>query len=122
MALQERLRAFESEARAGAVDELVDFDPAFYKVVMYAEPTGTPAPGVEPIEWPWPDIKLSDFVPNTQAAGATLAMRRADVARLTDVPNGGQSTVWVTAPDGSQVSFALRPFLPGDVFPAAPIN
>jgi hypothetical protein len=122
MALQERLRTFETEARAGAVDEVVAFDPEFYRVVLYPEPTGTPRPGVEPFDWPWPDIKVSDFVPNTQTPGATLAMRRADVAKLTDIPNGGQASAWVTAPDGSLVSFALRPFLPGDVFPAAPID
>ena len=42
-------------------------------------------------------------------------MDRDHTAKLTAVPNGGQQSIWVKAPDGSIVSFALRPLLPDEI-------
>jgi hypothetical protein len=41
-------------------------------------------------------------------------MTRAQVGKLTSVPNGGQMAIWVKAPSGNYVSFAVRPLLPDE--------
>jgi hypothetical protein len=45
-------------------------------------------------------------------------MTRDEVQQLTNVPNGGQMGIWVKAPDGSLVEFAVRPMLPDEMPPA----
>ena len=44
-------------------------------------------------------------------------MMRDEVAELTDVPNGGQSGIWVNAADGSPLELSVRPLLPDEVDP-----
>ncbi len=113
--LQTRLTNFETEARAGATDSVTKYDPSAYKVVLFDNMGGGPADGVEPIAWPWSDVQPSDFVKPDESAWAMLSMSRDQVAKLTTVPNGGQLSIWVKAPDGSLVSFALRPWLPEEL-------
>jgi hypothetical protein len=113
--LQQRLNNFETEARAGAADSVTSYDPDAYKAVLFADTGGSPAEGVEPIDWPWTDIQPSDFVAADEQAWHVKILDRDHASKLTAVPNGGQLSIWVTAPDGSLVDFALRPLLPDEV-------
>ena len=115
MALQQRLTNFETEARNGAVDVVSEYDPTAYKVVLFDDHGGGPAQGTDAIDWPWTDVQPRDFVKADESAWATLSMSRAQVAKLTTVPNGGQLSIWVKAPDGSLLDFAVRPWLPEEL-------
>ena len=115
MALQQRLTNFETEARNGAVDEVSEYDPAAYKVVLFDDYGGGSAEGTVAIDWPWTDVQPQDFIKAGESAWATLSMSRAQVAKLTTVPNGGQLSIWVKAPDGSLLDFAVRPWLPEEL-------
>jgi hypothetical protein len=112
--LQQRLTNFETEARSGGTESVADYDPDAYKVVMFDDLGGTPPAGVEPIQWPWQDVRPTDFVQTGTNPGAMLSMSREQVAKLTSVPNGGQLSIWVETPDGTDVTFALRPWLPDE--------
>jgi hypothetical protein len=107
--LQQRLRAFETEARAAG--EVADYDAEAYKVTLYDEPTWSPAEGVTVIEWPWNDVQPSDFTANSTGLGATKVLSRDYVAKLTTVPNGGQTAIWAKTKNGTLFEFALRPLL-----------
>ena len=72
------------------------YDPAFYRVTLF-QSYGPPAPPA--IEWPWSDISVSDFHPSDERPGDVMVMSREQVAKLTDVPNGGQMGIWVARPD-----------------------
>ncbi len=112
--LQQRLNGFETEARGGAVDPISDYDPDVYKVMMFDASGGNTPAGVEPIAWPWKDILPSDFVAADQSAWAAKNLNRDQTAKLTDVPNGGQMSIWVKTPDGTLVDFSVRPLLPDE--------
>jgi hypothetical protein len=117
--LYDRLSDFAPEARAGAVDRVTDFEPDAYNVVMF-DTMGDPSNTSTIFEWPWRDIEPADFVQPDEYPSRVLRMSADDVAKLTDVPNGGQVSIWVKAPDGSNVTFALRPMLPDEVFSDEP--
>ena len=55
----------------------------------------------------------ADFVPG-DGPGAVKVLTRAQTAKVIDVPNGGQMSIWVKAPDGSVVEFGARPLLPDE--------
>jgi hypothetical protein len=106
--LSERLRDFD---HGGTIDSDV-YEPIGYRaVLMDRDPSAAPAIG-----WPWPSIKLSEFVdPDAVAGGIQLrhrVMTPAEVASLgiTDVAGGLQGVVLKT-PDGKIVGLILRPLL-----------
>ncbi len=111
--LQHRLNNFETEARAAG--QVTDYDAEAYKVTLYDEPTWSPAEGVEVIDWPWKDIKPTDFTPTSTGLGAIKILTRDEVAQLTDVPNGGQTSIWVKTDKADYVEFAVRPLLPDEI-------
>ncbi|MGZ8800938.1 MAG: hypothetical protein ACXWXF_13345 [Aeromicrobium sp.] len=109
--LQTLLMNFEQEVDAGTVSDVELYEPELYRVVMLegmGEPTG------EPIAWPWDDLTPDDF-PAGDEPGGTKILDAGHVADLVEVPSGGQMGVWVEAPDGSLVQFAIRPLLPDEV-------
>jgi hypothetical protein len=112
--LSQRLTNFETEARAGAVDSVAEYDPDAYRVVMFEQLGQGLAENVKVIEWPWPDLKPADFT-KTDRRGAERVMTRGEVAKLISVPNGGQMAIWVKTPTGVNVEFAVRPLLPNEV-------
>lgn len=113
-ALAQRLNKFETEARAGAVDSVVEYDPDTYRVVMFEQLGQGLAENVRVIEWPWPDLEPADFS-KADGRGAERLMTRDEVAKLTSVPNGGQQGIWVMTPAGGNVEFVVRPLLPNEV-------
>jgi hypothetical protein len=108
--LADRLGSFETEARAGAVDAVVNYDPEFYRVTLFDQ-VGDPQ--TPPIAWPWTDLVPVDFV-STDGPGFVKVLTREQTAKLMDVPNGGQMSIPVTAPDKSVVEFGVRPLLPDE--------
>lgn len=110
--LASRLSNFASEPRS---DGLINYDPAAYRVTLFRPTGSTPPPS--PGEWPWPDISPHAFTANEDRPGDSRVMMRDEVAQLTDVPNGGQSGIWVNAPDGSLLEISVRPLLPDEVDP-----
>jgi hypothetical protein len=101
----------EQEVDSGTVDNVTLYDPERYRVVLFDE-MGEPV--AEPVAWPWDDISLDDFPVGEEPGNRTKVLTRQQVAELIDVPSGGRSSIWVEAPDGSLVSFAVRPLLPDE--------
>jgi hypothetical protein len=110
--LASRLSNFAAEPKS---DALSNYDPAVYRVTLF-RPTGATPPR-SPGEWPWPDISPHAFADMEGRPGDRRVMMRDEVAELTDVPNGGQSGIWVNAPDGSLLELSVRPLLPDEVDP-----
>ncbi len=108
--LSELLRTFENEAEAGTVTNIQPYRPEMYRVTMFE---GMGQPQSEPIEWPWEDLTVEDF-PRGDEPGAIRMMTAEEVAELVEVPNGGALAIWVEAPDGELVQFAVRPLLPDE--------
>jgi len=106
--LSERLRDFD---HGGAIDSDVYEPTGFRAVLLDRDPSAAPA-----IDWPWPSIKLSEFVdPNAVTGGIQLrhrVMTPAEVASLgiKEVAGGLQGVVLKT-PDGKLVGLILRPLL-----------
>lgn len=109
--LAKRLGSFETEARAGAVDAVVSYDPDLYRVTLFDQAGAEPQ--TQPIDWPWKDLTPADFVKGDEP-GAVKMLTREQTSKLIDVPNGGQMSIWVKAPDGSVVEFGVRPLLPDE--------
>jgi hypothetical protein len=108
--LQDRLNNFASEAAGyGPVSQ---YDPDSYRVTLFDQTGVTPQSG--PIDWPWPKLTKADFQASDERPGLIRVMTRDEVHELTTVPNGGQMGIWVNAPDGSVVEFAVRPLLPDE--------
>ena len=115
--LQYRLNNFATEALGGNVKP---YDPTAYRVTLFDQ-NGS-QPNVEPISWPWNDVRLGDFVKTDEAAWPQLAMTRDQISKLTTVPNGGQWGMWVLPPDASgaatdgvPVELVVRPLLPDEI-------
>lgn len=110
--LQNLLMNFESEVDAGTVDDVGLYEPELYRLVLFE---GMGEPLTEPIAWPWDDITLDDFPLGEEPGNRTRIVTAEQAGQLVDVPSGGQMSIWVEAPDGTLVSFALRPLLPDEV-------
>jgi hypothetical protein len=115
--LQDRLSNFATEAAGGNVKP---YDPSAYRVTLFDQ-NGS-QPNVEPIPWPWNDVTLGDFVKGDESSWPMLVMTRDQISKLTTVPNGGQSGVWVLRPDASgaatdgvPVELIVRPLLPDEI-------
>ena len=109
--LSEMLGDIATTAAPGTLTGVEGYDPALYRTAIfegYGEPAG------EAIAWPWANLSLADF-PQGDEPGREKVLTRSQVAKLTDVPNGGQLQIWVKAPDGSLVTFAVRPLLPDEI-------
>ena len=97
--------------RGGSIESDV-YEPAAYRGVLMERD----ANGVVPRAWPWPAIKLTDFIdPNAVPGGIRLPHRTMtpdEVAALgiKDFAGGLQNVV-VKAPDGKIYGFILRPLL-----------
>lgn len=91
---------------------LAAYEPELYKVLLME---GFGQPQVAPMDWPWDDLTLADWPAAEEPDGRIAFLDAAHVAKLTDVPNGGHVGVWVTAPDGTNVQFGIRPLLPDEV-------
>jgi len=106
--LYARLSDFD---RGGTVDSDV-YEPAAYRgVLMEREPQA-----VEAKAWPWPAIKLADFVdPNAVEGGIRLPHRTTtpDEVIALDIKDftGGLQNVVLKAPDGKIYGLTLRPLL-----------
>jgi len=97
--------------RGGTIDSDV-YEPAAYRGVLMERD----ANGVVPKAWPWPAIKLGEFVdPNAAAGGIRLPHRTMtpdEVAALGIKDySGGLQNVVLKAPDGKIYGFILRPLL-----------
>lgn len=74
-------------------------------------------PGLVPLDWPWPGLKIADFPPGPpDGSGATTlphrTMTRDEVAALKlDAIEGGVQGLTITGTDGKLYSFVLRPLL-----------
>lgn len=110
--LARRLSNFAAEPGS---DSLSNYDPAAYRITLF-RPNGA-SPPASPGKWPWPDISPQDFTAKVGRPGDSRVMRRDEVAELTRVPNGGQSAIWINAPDGSLLELSVRPLLPDEVDP-----
>ena len=97
--------------RGGTIDSDV-YEAAAYRGVLMERD----ANGVVPKAWPWPAIKLTDFVdPNAAAGGIRLPHRtmtpdEVSALGIKDV-SGGLQNVVLKAPDGKLYGFTLRPLL-----------
>ena len=106
--LANRLNDFD---RGGSIDSDV-YEPAGYRGVLMERD----ALGVVPKAWPWPTIKLTDFVdPNAANGGIRLPHRTmtpvdVDALGVKDVSGGLQGVV-LKAPDGKIYGLTLRPLL-----------
>jgi hypothetical protein len=106
--LANRLNDFD---RGGSIDSDVYHAAAYRGVLMERD-----ANGPEPNAWPWPAIKLTDFVdPNAVQGGIRLPHRtmtpdEVDALGIKDVVGGLQGVV-LKAPDGKTYSLILRPLL-----------
>jgi hypothetical protein len=106
--LATRLRDFD---RGGAIDSDV-YEPAAFRGVLSERDAG----GAVPTAWPWPAIKLTDFVdPNAAGGGIRLphrTMTAGEVAALLikDVRGSLQGVV-LKGPDGKIYGFTLRALL-----------
>jgi len=115
-ALASRLANFTADP---GHDQPDSYDPALYRVTLFQSygPSSSPA-----IEWPWSDISVSDFRPSDERPGDVLVMSREQVAKLTNVPNGGQMGIWVARPyvganqtEALPFEIAIRPLLPDEI-------
>ena len=89
--LSEMLGDIATTAAPGTLTGIEGYDPAVYPTAIfkgYGEPPG------EAIAWPWANLSLADF-PQGDEPGREKVLTRAQVAKLTDVPNGGQLEIWV---------------------------
>jgi len=91
--------------------EVTTYDPELYRVILIE---GFGEPVAQPTDWPWDDLTLDDFPVGEEPGNRSKILDREHVAKLLDVPNGGHVGVWVTAVDGSVVSFGIRPLLPDE--------
>jgi len=108
-------------------DRLSDFDqggtistdvylPAGFRAVLI-EREGDPT--AKPMAWPWPELKVSDFKANVNAAGGSQLPHRTMTAvevlglKLGDLPGGAQG-ITLAGTDAKTYSLVLRPLLPNE--------
>jgi hypothetical protein len=109
--LGQRLTDFDQ----GGTLETSVYEPTSYRGVLM-DATGIQAPDVR--AWPWPDLKVTDFVTDADPNGLQLPHRTltsADVEKLgvKDFQGGFQGLV-LTGSDKKLYTLSLRPLLPDD--------
>lgn len=110
--LAERLRDFD---RGGSIATDV-YVPSAWRAVLI-EREGDPT--ARPVAWPWPDLKVSDFASDINAAGGLQMPHRAMSAEeigalgLGDIPGGAQGLA-IAGPDGKTYTLVIRPLLPDE--------
>jgi hypothetical protein len=109
--LAQRLTDFDK----GGTFETAIYEPEAYRGVLFEAP-GVQAPDIR--QWPWPDLKVSDFKVDADPNGLQFphrTMTAAEIERLAvkDFQGGFQGLV-LKGSDGKLYTFALRPLLPGD--------
>lgn len=109
--LQKLLFEFQTEAQAGTVSDVTEYDANIYRVTLFEAMGGQPT--AEPIDWPWDDVSPDDF-PRGDEPGAILHLDRAHVESLLEVPNGGAMGIWVRTEDDTLYQLAFRPLLPDE--------
>jgi hypothetical protein len=101
------------QAQVGiGLGELKPYDAELYRVFLvegFGQPVG------EPLAWPWTDLTVADWPKTDEPDSRSKILDREHVAEIVEVPNGGHVGVWVTAVDGSLVTFGVRPLLPEEV-------
>jgi hypothetical protein len=108
--LADRLRDFD---KGGTIATDV-YVPENFRAVL-VEREGDPQ--ANPMPWPWPELKISDFKAGINGVGATQFPHRtitaAEVVKLGlgDV-SGGLQGVTLSAPDSKVYTLVLRPLLP----------
>jgi hypothetical protein len=110
--LADVLNDFRNKSGGMDLGELTTYEPELYKVLLmegFGEPVG------QALEWPWDDLTVADWPDAEEPDGRIAFLTPEQVAKLTDVPNGGHVGVWVTTPDGVNVQFGIRPLLPDEV-------
>lgn len=112
--LADRLRDFDQK---GTISSDV-YLPTAYRGVLIEREVDPNVPGPAPIEWPWPNVKITDFKEGDGTSGPTFphkALTAEEVAalKLGDIAGGAQGLV-VKAPNGKTYSLTLRPLLPGE--------
>lgn len=108
-ALAQTLSTFERWLAARDVEAGSYLAPSYR--VLIGPAWGEPAP--EPVAWPWSDLALEDFEGDGMARYGLLTADR--VARLIDLPSGGQALFLVESPEGEVLSVSVRPLLPDEV-------
>jgi hypothetical protein len=109
--LAQRLTDFDQ----GGAFETSEYEPAAYRAVLIEAP-GVQAPDVR--QWPWPDLKVTDFKPDADPSGLQFPQRTMtaeEIAKLdvTDFQGGFQGLV-LTGSDGKLYTLSVRPLLPDD--------
>jgi hypothetical protein len=109
-ALKARLLSF-----GGEVSGEQEWVPDRYRGILLG---GDFAPAAPPMAWPWPAIKVADFVAGNDPNGFTFPMRTltpAEAAAIGVAPfNGGLQNVTLEGPDGKLYGFGLRPLWPDE--------
>ena len=111
--LQGRLNNLMTDMQAGNGSEPTPYDATEYRVTLLDE-TGI-QPSATPQRWPWTDTTVDDFVTSADHYGASRTMTRDQVSRVADVPNAGQTGIWIRTPDGKLVECVVRPLLPDEI-------
>jgi hypothetical protein len=112
MVLATRLRDFD---KGGTIATDV-YVPSGYRGVLIQREGD---PQAKPMAWPWPDLKVTDFKANINAAGGSQLPHRTMTAdevaalKLGDIPGGVQGII-LTGTDDKIYSFVLRPLLPSE--------
>jgi hypothetical protein len=109
--LAQRLTDFDQ----GGTFETVVYEPGAYRGILMGA-AGVQAPDMR--QWPWPDLKVTDFKPDADPNGLQFphrTMTAEEIAKL-DVKNfqGGFQGLVLTGSDAKPYTLSLRPLLPDD--------
>ena len=109
--LAERLRAFDQSVPT----ESQPYQPTAYRGILL---DAAGVPDAKPLDWPWPDVDVTDFKPRPGDEGLSLPVRTMTPAEIaaTGVTGGegGFQNLFLEAPDGTTIAFAARPLLPDE--------
>lgn len=110
----QKLAATLSDFDQGGTIPTQLFAPAGYRGILLDGGPGQP----NARQWPWPDLKPSDFVAPADPNSFQLPVRVLtgdEVAALkVDQLEGGLQGATLIGPDGKFYAFSLRPLLPGE--------
>lgn len=88
------------------------YDPPLYRVVLMETPPGVDG---DIIEWPWEDLATHDFDSVGEGWQRAAVLTREQVARLTDIPSPGASSILVEDAAGDLWTASVRPLLPEEI-------
>ena len=116
----DRLRDFD---KGGTIGTDVYLPDKFRAVLI--ERGGDPT--AKPMTWPWPNVNVTDFKADVNAAGGSQLPHRTMTAvevqdlKLGDIPGGVQG-VSVIGPDHKTYALVLRPLLPNESTDEQPLR